>query len=409
MEHISQPLTLKCGLTLPNRLVKAAMSENMADKNNLPDNKFHVAYGKWAGGGWGMLLTGNVQVDAAYLGNYRETAVDPSLETQLKQAWKEWAAACNRHGTPTVMQLSHAGRQSPIGAGRRGLCTQTLAPSSISLDMGGGLLAKALTPLIFGTPREMMLGDIDRVVQQFTYAACLAVDAGFQGIQIHAAHGYLLSQFLSAKANRRTDEYGGSPANRARLVVRVLQAVREAVPASFCVGIKLNSVDHQSSDELQNCIEQLRLIVTAGVDFVEISGGTWEDPKMMSNADQMPREKSDRSKAREAFFLEFAKAIRYEFPSVPLLVTGGFRTRSGMREAIDSGDCDLIGIARPAVLSPQLPNDIVFNKNIPDEESTLQTQYIRTPRLAKITGIKAVSSGAESRWYSSEILKMGQS
>ncbi|GAW11280.1 hypothetical protein ANO14919_006230 [Xylariales sp. No.14919] len=406
MEELSKPLTLKCGLKLPNRLVKAAMAENMADKNSLPDQKFHTVYGEWARGGWGMVLTGNVHVDAAYLGDARGTAVDPSVETQLKHAWEEWARVCNRHGTPTIVQLNHAGRQSPIGAGKRGLCTKSLAPSPIPLDLGGGLLAKALVPLIFGTPREMTLRDINKVVQQFTYAARQAVNAGFQGVEIHAAHGYLLSQFLSAKANQRTDDYGGSAGNRARLIVQILQAVREVVPASFCVGIKLNSVDHQSVDELRECVEQLRLIVAAGVDFLEISGGTFEDPKMMPNADQMLREKSARSKAREAFFLEFAGSIRHEFPSVPLMVTGGFRTRLGMQSAIESKDCDLIGIGRPAALHPRLPDEIIFNKDIPDDESTLPTPHLKTPWTAKITGAKSVSSGFESNWYSLQIQKI---
>ena len=146
--------------------------------------------------------------------------------------------------------------------------------------MGRGLVAKALVPILFGTPREMTLDDISKVTQQFVYAAGQAVDAGFQGIQIHAAHGYLLSQFLSSRGNQRTDDYGGSPSNRARLVVEVLRATRKAVPASFCVGIKLNSVDHQSQDELRDCIEQLRMIVDTGIDFLEISGGSWEDPKV---------------------------------------------------------------------------------------------------------------------------------
>ncbi|KAI0198270.1 NADH:flavin oxidoreductase/NADH oxidase [Astrocystis sublimbata] len=412
MEQLSQPLTLKCGLILPNRLAKAAMSENMADKNNLPNKKFQDAYGEWAQGEWGMLLTGNVQVDAAYLGNYREVSVNPLIETELKHAWKNWASVCNRHGTPTIVQLSHAGRQTPLGAGKRGICTKTLAPSPIPLDMGSGLVAKAIVPVIFGSPREMVLDDINRVIEQFVYAARQAVDAGFEGVQIHAAHGYLLSLFLSAKGNKRTDAYGGSPSNRARLVVEVLQAVRKAVPASFCVGIKLNSVDHQSVEELRDCIEQLRMIVEAGVDFVEVSGGSWEDPKMMEKSAQVAvvvNEKSDHSKAREAFFLEFAKAIRHEFPSVPLMVTGGFRTRPGMRSALESGDCDLIGIGRPAVLDPKLPKEIVLNTNISDAESTLRTQNIKTPWITKVTGIQAVSAGAESRWYSSQMQKMGQS
>jgi 2,4-dienoyl-CoA reductase-like NADH-dependent reductase (Old Yellow Enzyme family) len=146
--------------------------------------------------------------------------------------------------------------------------------------MGDGFLPRLLGSIIFGTPKEMTAADIDDVVQRFAQTAKLAADTGFSGVELHAAHGYLLAQFLSAKVNKRTDEYGGTPAKRAKLVVDIIQATRAVVPKEFAVGIKLNSVDHQAEAELKDCIEQLQQIVDAGVDFVEISGGTYEDPQV---------------------------------------------------------------------------------------------------------------------------------
>ncbi|PWY80731.1 FMN binding oxidoreductase [Aspergillus sclerotioniger CBS 115572] len=406
---ISQNLTLKCGLQLENRLVKAAMAEHMADGNSLPTELHDRAYAEWGRGGWGMLLTGNVQVDRMYLGGAGDNTVNPAIEDELIRRWKSWAAASTSHGTPTVMQISHPGRQSPLGAGARCMFAKNVSPSAIPLDLGSGLMAKLTSAVVFGTPREMTQNDIDHVIQQFVYTARLAHRAGFQGVQLHAAHGYLLAQFLSAKTNRRTDSYGGLSAGRVKIVLEIIHAIRAAVPATFGVGIKLNSVDHQSKSELNSCIEQLKLIVEAGVDFVEISGGTYEDPRMMGATPQPVPEKSARTVAREAFFLEFARAIRAEFPGIPLMVTGGFRTRQGMEKALADGDCDMIGIGRPAVLHPTLPNDILLNADVPEERARLITQPISPSRLIKMTGIKSAGSGAESRWYSNEIQKMARS
>jgi 2,4-dienoyl-CoA reductase-like NADH-dependent reductase (Old Yellow Enzyme family) len=149
----------------------------------------------------------------------------------------------------------------------------------VPLRLGSSVVAKTVSALLLGTPREMNHADISTVISQFTYAARMAAATGFQGVQIHAAHGYLLAQFLSDKVNLRADEYGGSSAARAKLVVDIIRAVRAATPSGFCVSVKLNSVDHQSKSALRDCVQQLRLIVDAGIDFVEISGGTWEDPK----------------------------------------------------------------------------------------------------------------------------------
>lgn len=225
------------------------------------------------------MASGNVQVDAKYLGGPGDITLHPALAAEERlAAWKQWAQTCNSGGTPTVVQINHPGRQSPIGAGEKGLFEKNVAPSAISMNFGDGLLPRFLSSVIFGTPKEMTVEDIQLVVRQFAETAQLAAEAGFAGVQVHAAHGYLLAQFLSEKSNTRQDAYGGSPENRAKIVVDIINAVRAAVPKGFSVGIKLNSVDHQSKKELDDCLKQLRLITDAGVDFLEVSGGTYENP-----------------------------------------------------------------------------------------------------------------------------------
>lgn len=179
------------------------------------------------------------------------------------------------------MQLNHPGRQAPIGAGTSGVFAKNISASAVPMDIGSGLLARAVSKIVFGTPREMTVDDIGKLIRQFSRAARLACQSGFAGVELHASHGYLLSQFLSAATNQRKDLYGGTPANRARIVVEIIKAVRAEVPASFCVGIILTAVDAQSSPgEFQYFIEQAQLIRDAGVDFIEISGGTFETPSV---------------------------------------------------------------------------------------------------------------------------------
>lgn len=276
---ISKPLTLPCGLTIRNRLAKAALAEDWADKNYLPSKNLIRMYGAWADGGWGMVLSGNVMVDVSQLGQKNDIALTHLIpEEQLLHSWKEWVEVGASNGTNMIMQLNHPGRQSQIGAGVKSVFAKSIAPSAVALNLGGGLINRALSAIIFGTPREMTLEDIEHVVTRFALGAKMAADAGFAGVEIHGAHGYLLAQFLSAKSNLRTDDYGGTPKKRARIVVEVIEAMRRVVPKTFCIGIKLNSVDHQSEEELKECIEQLDDITAAGIDFLEVSGGSYENP-----------------------------------------------------------------------------------------------------------------------------------
>ncbi|KAK0120175.1 hypothetical protein ONS95_011581 [Cadophora gregata] len=401
MENISKPITLECGLTLPNRLVKAAMAENLAGQNSLPNSKHLLAaYNKWSQGGWGLVLTGNVMVDSAYRGISCDVVIDSSIpKEKVISAWKGWAEACSMNGTKAIVQLNHSGRQTPWRTG--------IAPSAIPLDFGRGILPYIVNTLVFGTPREMSIEDIQNVVQMFREAACLAAEAGFAGIEIHAAHGYLLASFLSPISNHRTDAYGGSESGRARIVVEVIRAIRVAVPPSFCVGIKLNSGDHQSDSSMSQCISQISSIIEAGVDFLEISGGTFENPSFSTGSTASDAAQHPQKNGREGFFLDFASAIRAKFPRVPLIVTGGFRTRRAMEAAVRDSSCDMIGLARPAVMNPSLPKDIILNSQVQVQHAVACVKAIEESRFSKWAGIKAIGVGAETGWYTKRIYELG--
>ncbi|KAJ1327024.1 dimethylglycine catabolism A [Microdochium nivale] len=420
--QIAQPITLPCGLRLPNRLVKAAMAENMAAAaTGLPGNDFVRVYDEWAQGGWGMVLTGNVMVDHKWLGDARDTAYSHAAEHGGQQLalWKEWATACRNSTSPTIVQINHAGRQAVTQAKARGWFDKPIAPSAIPLDFGDSLVHRLAVTLSFGNPRAMTQDDIDSVVAGFASTAKLAHEAGFAGVQVHAAHGYLLAQFLSPKSNQRTDAYGGSARARAKIIVDIIRAVREVVPKEFCVGLKLNSVDHQSAEHLQACLEQLDEITTAGIDFLEVSGGNYEDPTFLVNREhhelerqqqkQQSTEKSERTKAREAFFIEFAEAIRAAIPgNVPLVLTGGFRTRAGMESAMADNACDMVGVARPAVMNPRWARDVLLNPAVADEDARIAVKVVPAPAAQKLVGVKALGASAEAAWYSAKIRAFGK-
>ncbi|KAF4944980.1 hypothetical protein FSARC_14532 [Fusarium sarcochroum] len=393
---LSQPLQLPCGLTLPNRLVKAALAEEMSDCQKLPTSaQMARTYGAWADGGWGMILTGNVQIDDLYLGGHSDLAVSSSLpEEKVLEAYKTFAGICRRKGTPTIMQINHPGRQSPLGAGKKSLWAKNIAPSAVQMDMGPDFISRVVTNVIFGTPKEMSVAEIEDVVKRFASTARIAAEAGFDGVEIHAAHGYLLSQFLSAKSNQRTDEYGGSPAARAKIIIDVAKAIRAATPKTFCVGLKFNSADHQSPTELQECLEQISLIAQVGLDFLEVSGGSYENPTMFTGTGEAT--KSASTAARESFFLEFAREMRAKLPDVPMMVTGGFRSREGMEAALSEGACDLIGLGRPSVINPSLPVNIVLNKEVKNEDAKVYAKRVHTPWFLKRFGPKSIGSGVET-------------
>ncbi|QEY62925.1 NADH:flavin oxidoreductase/NADH oxidase family protein [Metapseudomonas lalkuanensis] len=329
-----QPLQLPNGAVIPNRIAKAAMEENLANQDQTPSNQLLRLYQAWAEGGAGLLLTGNVMVDARAMTGPGGVVLE---EGQPLERFREWARIGRAQGAQFWMQINHPGRQMQANLGQ-----PTVAPSAVALEMGG--LSR-----MFPVPRALSEDEIAELIRRFARTAALAEQAGFSGVQVHAAHGYLLSQFLSPLSNRRQDRWGGSIENRARLLLEVVKAVRAEVSPSFCVAVKLNSADFQRGGFETNDARQVVLWLNElSVDLVELSGGSYEAPAMQGDA------RDGRTLAREAYFLEFAEEIA-TIARMPVMVTGGIR-RLPVVEQVLSGGVAMAGIATALAVNPALPN-----------------------------------------------------
>ncbi|MBB5371269.1 MULTISPECIES: NADH:flavin oxidoreductase/NADH oxidase family protein [unclassified Janthinobacterium] len=335
MHTLFTPLTLPNGQTVPNRLAKAAMEENMADADQAPSRQLLRLYRQWADGEAGLILTGNVMVDGRAMTGPGGVVLENDAHLPR---FSEWAQAGRARGAQFWMQINHPGRQMPAA-----MQQATVAPSAIAVDLGKH-------SKIFPMPREMTEADIADVIQRFVTAARLAQQSGFTGVEIHAAHGYLLSQFLSPLSNQRQDRWGGSIENRARLLTDIVKAVRAAVAPTFAVAVKLNSADFQRGGfSLEDARHVVGMLNDLQVDLVELSGGSYEAPAMQGEA------RDGRTLAREAYFLEFAKEVA-NIARMPLMVTGGIRRRAVAENVIDSGIA-MAGIATALALQPSLPRD----------------------------------------------------
>jgi len=335
-----ESLTLPNGAVIPNRIAKAAMEENMADKDHAPSDQLIRLYRAWAEGGAGLLITGNVMVDRRAMTGPGGVVLDSWLHSAR---FEKWAATAQAHGAHIWLQLNHPGRQMPAALGQ-----PTLAPSAVAMDLGS--FSKQ-----FAAPRAMTEADIAEVQERFVKTAQLAEKFGFNGVQVHAAHGYLLSQFLSPITNKREDRWGGPLENRARLLVDIVKGVRAAVGSKFAVAVKLNSADFQrggfNTDDAKKVVEMLNSL---GVNLIELSGGSYEAPAMQGEA------RDGRTLAREAYFLEFAKDIR-AVAQMPVMVTGGIRRFAVLEQVLASG-IDMAGIGTALALDPNLPNSWRTNK-----------------------------------------------
>ena len=330
---LSTPLSLPNGAVIPNRVAKAAMEENMADAGQLPGPALRALYSAWAEGGAGLILTGNVMVDGRALTGPGGVVLERDTP---REAFAAWARAARAHGAQVWMQINHPGRQ--VFAAMKG---EAWAPSAVALDIGKH-------SNLFAPPRAMTEADIAEVITRFADTARAAEQAGFTGVQIHAAHGYLISQFLSPLTNRRSDAWGGSLANRARLLLEVVKAVRAAVSPGFCVSIKLNSADFQRGGFSEDDARQVLLWLNElPVDLVELSGGSYEAPAMQG------RSADGRTLAREAYFLEFAKDLA-AVAKMPVMTTGGIRRRAVAEQVLASGVA-MVGVATALAQRPDLP------------------------------------------------------
>jgi 2,4-dienoyl-CoA reductase-like NADH-dependent reductase (Old Yellow Enzyme family) len=335
---LSRPLSLRSGATLPNRLAKAAMSEVLAEPaTGAPSDRLVRLYERWGRSGAGLLITGHVIVDRGGMGEPGNVMIEDERHLPALRRWAETAQA---HGAHLWMQLNHAGRQTP-----RRVVRQPVAPSPVALRGFGGMFAR---------PRALTGDEIEGLVRRFATAAAVARDAGFAGVQVHAAHGYLASQFLSPLTNQRPDEWGGALAGRMRFLLEVVRAIRAAVGAAFPVGVKLNSADFQRGGfTAEEAMQVAQALDAAGIDLLEVTGGNYESPAMAGSG-ELPAAQRTSSREREAYFLEYAQRIR-TVTGVPILLTGGMRTAATMASAITGHAVDAIGLGRPMAFDPDLP------------------------------------------------------
>ncbi len=373
---LASPLRLPSGAVLHNRLAKAALSERLADPAGDPSAALNRLWDQWAGSGAGLLLTGNVMVDRNHRAERGNVVVDAETDGTTLSAWARHAKA---GGSAVWMQINHAGRQAP-----RMSDAAPVAPSAVPMTIGRGA---------FAAPRALTDAEIHAIVAGFALAAARAKEAGFDGVQIHAAHGYLANQFLSPATNLRDDAWGGDAGRRRRFLGEVLRAVRTAVGTGFPVGVKLNSADFQRGGfEEGESLDVVRMVVAEGIDLLEVSGGTYEAPLMFGDGADAGARASTR--AREAYFLDYAEKVRALVP-VPLMVTGGFRTAAGMEAALQSGAVDIIGLGRPLCVDPHLP------------AALLDGRATDVPRPRLDTGVRELDGMIEGGWYLAQLQRMG--
>jgi len=369
---LTQPLRLYNGVTIRNRLAKAATSETLGTYDNRPRPALARLYRRWAGSGVGLLITGNVMIDRRALGEPGNVVIEDEQDLSLL---REWARAATDQGAAIWVQLNHPGKQST-----KGLNPYNIAPSAVpfSPEMAG----------LFETPREATAEEIHDLIRRFGQSAAICKKAGFSGVEIHAAHGYLINQFLSPHHNQRTDDWGGTPEKRRRFLMAVFQEVRRQVGPDFPVGVKLNSADFQRGGFTEDeSLATVQALVDAGVDLVEISGGTYE------TGVAKPQKASTR--AREAYFIEFAEKVRAQC-QVPLMVTGGFRSATGMNAALRSGALDVVGIARLMVIDPEAPAALLQGRDSPQQVRPIKT------------GIKAIDALGlmDVLWYTLQVKRI---
>ncbi|WP_158974965.1 NADH:flavin oxidoreductase/NADH oxidase family protein [Cellulophaga sp. L1A9] len=375
MNALQEEMILPNGVILSNRIAKSAMSENLSNRYHEPTPILLNAYKVWSKSGAGLLITGNIMIDSNAIGEPRNVVVENRKNLKIL---KEWAQTVKGTNTHLWAQINHPGRQA-----MELINSHLKAPSAIPLKTGGRKNATKKVPEVL-SEKEIL-----EIIEAFGNTALILKEAGFSGIQIHGAHGYLVSQFLSPYTNIREDKWGGTLENRSRFVVEVYRKIREYVGGSFPIGIKLNSTDFQKGGfSEEESMEVVKILSKEGIDLIEISGGTYEAPAMMGK-------RKESTVQREAYFIDYIEKVR-AITNTPLMLTGGFRTTSVMKDAVASNQLDIIGIARPFAVFPNIGNEILN-----------ETRLNFTTAIKK-TGVKVIDGMMNIVWYESQIKRIGK-
>jgi len=374
--NVSSPLDLPCGAKIKNRIGKSALSENMAEKDNCPGDKFEKLYSTWNRGGAGLLMTGNIMCDGSARGEIHNVVLEK--EHECLEGLGRWAKAATANETHCWTQINHPGKQSP-----KFLSKVPVAPSAIGYDSD--------LKTMFNPPRELSGHEVEEVIARYITAAEISKRAGFTGVQIHGAHGYLVSQFLSPLHNQRRDKFGGNLENRMRFVLEIYRGMRNALGEKFPIGIKLNSSDFQKGGfSEEDSMVVVKTLAEEGMDLIEISGGTYEAPVMTGVKIR------ESTKKREAYFLDYAAKVR-KITDVPLMITGGFRTTEGINQALSSGAMDMVGLGRSVVLEPDFPQKVLRGESATSLVHPL-TSGVKV--LDKIFPLEII-------WYTHQIHRLG--
>ncbi|MEM7068516.1 MAG: oxidoreductase [Pseudomonadota bacterium] len=356
---LGQPLELPGGAVLKNRIVKSAMSDSLGDGEGNPTLAQMRLYERWAEGGAGLSLIGEVQITPDNPEKPGNLVLIPGVDFVAIQ---DLARRGSKDGAHIWPQLGHAGALSHLPI------SMPKGPSALDVD---GLKAEG-----------MSLSDIQALPEAYAKAAAIAKSAGFGGVQIHAGHGFLLSQFLSPLFNHRTDNYGGAIENRFRVIHEVVEAVRNRVGATFPIGIKINSTDKLVGGLVESdALEVIRMLDKTSIDLIDISGGTYF-PGAASSSDGV----SDTG----PYFIKFAQQAK-KLTSKPIMATGGFETRNQAIEAIEKGWVDTVSLARAMVLEPNLANKWIAESG----EDPVFPIFDAPPR------------GGVTAWYSMRLTALG--
>lgn len=389
MVQLADSLTLPCGVDIPNRLLKSAMTEGLANPIGNATDKHCTLYRRWSEGGVGILVSGNIMVDYRFLERPGNIVIDRNGGEKELAALAEAGTVA---GNQFWAQISHPGRQCTRFAN-----AHPMAPSAVGLKSAG----------IFAKPRVMTETDIRAAIADYARVAGVVKSTGFTGVQVHGAHGYLLSQFLSPRTNQRDDQWGGSLENRARMLLEVVRAVRETVGPDFPVSVKLNSADFSKNGfTLEESCQVAQWLEQEGLDLLEISGGTYEDVKLLDGTER----RAGSTLAREAYFIEYAKDIRAAVKT-PLCITGGFRSRGVMDEALAQGALDVVGIARPTCVDPNAGNNLLQKADYRLPEPELNLRLFSGSLLgptSKNSFIRLLNALSAVSWFYKQIIALSE-
>jgi len=355
---LNHSLQLPCGAVIKNRLVKSAMSDSLADGEGNATNAQVRLYERWAEGGVGLSIIGEVQVDHRYPEKPGNLVLEKGIDLDMLRTLASRASINGAHIWP---QLGHAGGLSHLPI------SKPKGPSALNLD---NFECAGMSDV-----------EVSQLPEIYAKAAMIAKDVGFTGIQIHAGHGFLLSQFLSPLFNHRQDKYGGSIVARCKIIVEIIDKVRDAVGDSFPIGIKINSTDQLEGGLTQeDALEVIRILDNTSIDLIELSGGSY-----------FPGAKpSSEGASNGPYFIEFAAKARC-LTLIPLMVTGGFKTCVQALESLGTGAVDFVGLARVLVINPNIANDWLTGTN-------------NEPDFPKF---KAPPSGGITAWYTMLLSAIG--